>query len=78
MTFFRGSFSFYIKNKLKSEIENNYNPSTNPFLFLVELSFFCTRAFSKLHFFLSLKLDILKYILALSVHLSEERKLNRK
>ena len=32
-------------------IENNYNPSTNPFLFLVGLSLFSTRAFSKLHFF---------------------------
>ena len=30
------------------------NPSTNPFLFLVELSLFSTRAFSKLHIFLSL------------------------
>ena len=30
------------------------SPSTNPFLFLVELSLFSTRAFSKLHFFSSL------------------------
>ena len=33
-------------------IENNYNPSTNPFLFFSELSLFSTRSFSKLHFFL--------------------------
>ena len=31
--------------------ENNYNTSTNQFLFLVELSLFSTRAFWKLHFF---------------------------
>ena len=37
------------------------------FLFLVELSLFSTTAFSKLNFF-SLKLHILKHILALSVH----------
>ena len=30
---------------------NNNNPSTNPFLFPVELLLFSTRAFSKLHFF---------------------------
>ena len=27
------------------KIENNYNPSSNPFLFLVELSLFFTRSF---------------------------------
>ena len=32
-------------------LENINNPSTNPFLFLVELSLLSTRAFSKLHFF---------------------------
>ena len=37
--------------KVNIYIENNYNPSTNPFLFLVELLLFSTRAFSKLHFF---------------------------
>ena len=31
-------------------IENNYNPSTNPLLFLVELLLCSTRAFSKQHF----------------------------
>ena len=35
--------------KVNIWIENNYNPSANPFLFLVELSLFSTRVFSKLH-----------------------------
>ena len=49
---------FFITSKLRylfvrcSQVfENNNNPSTNPFLFLVEISLFSTRAFSKLHFF---------------------------
>ena len=32
-------------NPTWSKIENNYNPSTNPFLFPVELSLFSTRSF---------------------------------
>ena len=39
-----------------NKAENNNNPSTNPFLFLVELSLFSTRAFSKLQFFFSFSL----------------------
>ena len=31
--------------KVNTQIENNYNPSTNPFLFLAELSLFSTRRF---------------------------------
>ena len=59
----RVGFSVYAKFQ---ESENDDNPSTNPFLFLAELSLFSTRAFSKLHIFLSLSLDILKHILAQS------------
>ena len=44
--------------------ENNYNPSTNPFLFHVELSLFSTRAFSKIHFF----------VFYLFIYFSKERK----
>ena len=49
--FFITSNLRYLFVRCSQVFENNNNPSTNPFLFLVEISLFSTRAFSKLHFF---------------------------
>ena len=49
--------------------ENNYNPSTNQFLFLVELSLFSTRAFENYVFSFSLTWHIKTYPSSVSTYI---------